>query len=250
MITFNFPIWRIFLFIIGTALSINALILFFTSNFNLGNVLTLLLGIFLILYSVYFEWINANFPIWLKTIIALGLSAVVLLSGFLLIYGLNDNSNNKEDALIVLGAAVHGKTPSATLSDRLDAAADYHKQNPDALIIVSGGKGPQEEISEAEAMKKYLIEKGVNSDKIIKEEKSTSTLENFKFSKEILDNTFGKDYSVAFVTNEYHIYRANNIAKEAGIKNINHTHCNTRWYTLASGTLRECIGVLKYWIID
>lgn len=250
MTKFNYPIWRVLLFILGAALSINGLILFFTTNFNLGNILTLILGIFLFLYSVYFEWINANFPIWLKTLIAVGLSFVVLLASFLLIYGFNDNVNHKEDAIIVLGAAVHGKTPSVSLADRLDTAVEYHKQNPDAVIVVSGGKGPQEEISEAEAMKNYLIKKGVNKTKIIKEEKSTSTLENFKFSKEILDKTFSKNYSTAYITNEYHIYRASGISKIAGFNNATHTHSNTRWYALATGTLRECIAVLKYWIID
>lgn len=249
MTKLNYPLWRILLFAVGTALCINGLILFFTTNLNLGNFLTLALGGFLFIYSVYFEWINKKFPKWLKTTIALSLSAVVMLSAFLLIYGLSDNVSKKEDALIVLGAAVHGENPSATLSDRLDAAVKYHTQNPDAIIIVSGGKGPGEDVTEAYAMENYLIKKGVNKNKILKEEKSTSTLENFKFSKQILDSTFDEDYSVVFVTNEYHIYRANNIAKEAGIKNITHTHCNTRWYSLVTGTLRECVAVLKYWTI-
>lgn len=228
--------------VFGLIIFLNGVGLFFVSNFNIGNVLTLFLGLVIILAAIFFEKINK----WIKIALISCVSIAIVCSSFLIIYGKCDNVTYTEDAVIVLGAAVHGKTPSLTLKKRLNAAVKYHTQNPDALIVVSGGKGPQEDITEAEAMKTYLIEHGINSDKIIKEEKSTSTTENFKFSKEILDKHFGDDYSVAFITNEYHILRATLCAKRIGIENPTHLHSNTTLSYLISGSLRECLAVVKY----
>lgn len=250
MVKYNCLFWRILIIVFGIVLTINGLLLFLRTNFNLGNFLTLGLGAFLLLYGIRFDWVKEKFPKWLKVIIALGLSSVVLLASFLFLYGLNDNTDYKEDAIIVLGAAVQGDTPSLALADRLDNAVEYYNKNTNAIIVVSGGKGPQENVTEAYAMEKYLTKKGVPNDKIIKEEKATSTYENFKFSMEILDSMFEDDYKVAFVTNEYHIYRASGIAKSVGYNDIRHIHSGTRWYSVATGTLRECLAVLKFWILD
>lgn len=228
--------------IIGSAITLNGIALFFVSNVNLGNFLSIGLGAVIILIALFFNKLAR----WLKILLISGIGAAVALSSFLIIYGKSDNVSYKEDAIIVLGAAVHGKTPSRTLKYRLKKAVEYHKQNPNAIIIVSGGQGAQEDISEAEAMKIYLIENDVKSDKIIKEDKSTSTTENFKFSKEILDKHFSSDYSVAFITNEYHILRASLCGKREGFENTTHLHSNTSTSYLLSGVLRECLAVVKY----
>ena len=227
---------------VGGAITLNGIALFFVSNVNLGNFLTVIFGAVIIAMALLFKKLGKV----LKSLLIIGISLAVVSSSFLIIYGKTDTATYNEDAVVVLGAAVHGKTPSRTLRYRLKKAVDYHKQNPDAIIIVSGGQGAQEDISEAEAMKIYLIENGVASDKIIKEDKSTSTTENFAFSKEILDKTFDNDYDVAFVTNEYHILRASLCAKRAGLENTTHLHSNTTLSYLISGTLRECLAVVKY----
>lgn len=228
--------------IIGSAITLNGVALFFVSNVNLGNFLSIGLGAVIILIALLFNKLAQ----WLKILLLSGIGVAVVLSSILIIGGKNDTVTYSENAVIVLGAAVHGKTPSRTLRYRLKKAVEYHEQNPDAIIIVSGGQGAQEDISEAEAMKIYLIENGVARDKVIKEDKSTSTTENFAFSKEILDKTFDNDYAVAFVTNEYHILRASLCAKRAGLENTTHLHSNTTLSYLISGTLRECLAVLKY----
>lgn len=228
--------------IIGSAITLNGVALFFVSNVNLGNFLSIGLGTVIILIALLFNKLAR----WLKILLLSGIGVAVVLSSVLIAGGKNDTVTYSEDAVIVLGAAVHGKTPSRTLRYRLKKAVEYHEQNPDAIIIVSGGQGAQEDISEAEAMKIYLIENGVASDNIIKEDKSTSTTENFAFSKEILDKTFDNDYAVAFVTNEYHILRASLCAKRAGLENTTHLHSNTTLSYLISGTLRECLAVVKY----
>lgn len=235
------------LIILGIAVLTNGIVLSFTTNFNLGNVLTLLLGGILIFWYIFFNTLVRALPKWIKAIFIMALIFAVSLSTFLFCYGKSNNVTYKEDAIIVLGAGIHGETPSRILADRLNAAVEYNKKNPDAFIVVSGGQGHQESIPEALAMERYLIAKGIPSDKIIKEDKSTSTYENFVNSKAILDEKFGSKYSVAYVTNEYHVYRARGIAKSAGLETT-HYHSSTPWYSVLPGTLRECLAVMKFWV--
>ena len=233
---------KIIVAVIGAVIALNGAALFFVSNVNLGNFLSIGLGAVIIFVAVFFNKIAK----WLKILLFTCIGLVVILSSFLIINGKSDTVTHTEDAIIVLGAAVHGKTPSLTLKRRLDKAVEYHAQNPNAVIVVSGGQGAQEDISEAEAMKIYLIENGVKSDKIIKEENATSTYENFKFSKEILTKNFGDEYTTAFITNEYHILRASLCAKRAGIESATHLHSSTTLSYIVSGVLRECLAVIKY----
>ena len=237
-------ILRPVLILLGIAITLNGVVLFMIANFNLGNLLTLLLGVILTAGVIFFEKI----PKYIKLTVAIPLTVAVALSSFLAIYGVSDNVTYKEDALVVLGAGINGKRITYVLADRLDRAVEYSRENPDALIVVSGGQGPGEDISEADAMYGYLTSKGVPEDRIIKEDKSTSTYENFKFSKAIMDEILGKDYKVAYVTNEYHIYRAGGIARNAGLSTPRHLHSTTRWYSVLPGLLRECLAVMKFWV--
>ena len=236
---------KIIIATIGGIIAVNGVALFFVSNANLGNLLCVLLGAAIIFIALMFTKLAK----WLKITIISCLALAVVFSSFLIIYGKSDSTTYTEDAVIVLGAAVHGKTPSLTLKKRLDKAVEYHKQNPNAIIVVSGGQGNGEDISEAEAMKTYLVEQGVAADKIIKEDKSTSTTENFTFSKEILDKHFNKDYTTCFITNEYHVLRAADCAKNVGLDDISHLHSNTNSSYLISGSLRECLAVAYHLIL-
>lgn len=236
------------LLLFGAVVTFNAVMLFILSNFNIGNILTLLLGGAFLGYGVFFSALNRILAVWMRALLCGGLAALLLFMSFLLVFGSFDTAKYNEDAVIVLGAAVHGETPSAMLRGRLDTAVRYHKKNPDALIIVSGGRGPQEDISEAEAMKRYLISHGVDESIIIMEEAATSTLENFRFSKKILDERLGEKYSVCYITNEFHIYRAGGFAKKAGLASPSHLHSNTRFDSILPGTLRECLAVLYFWV--
>ena len=234
--------------LLGLAIGINGLALLFKTNFNLGSLLTALLGVALTLLGIFFRKVSEFIPKWIRIAAVVLLSSVVFFSTFLLSYGCRDNVSYKEDAVIVLGAGVNGSRVSRVLADRLKAAIDYHNENPEALIVVSGGQGPQENISEALAMEQYLTAKGVPEELIIKEDKSTSTYENFKNSKAILDEKLGTEYTVSYVTNDFHIYRAGGIARNAGITNATHFHSSTRWYLITPSTLRECLAVAKFCI--
>ena len=240
---------RYTLIILGTLIFFNALAVSMASNFNLGIVLTYLIGGALLLAGLFFPVLIRRCPRWLWIAFLCAMALVILCSAVLLIYGRVDTVTYDEDIIIVLGAGIHGERLSLTLRERLNAAVNYFERNPNVLIVVSGGQGPQEDISEALAMERYLIERGVPPENIIKEDRSTSTSENFLFSKEILDSQFGSDlYRVAYITNDFHVFRSEQIAHRAGIENIHHLHSNTVWYLLLPSCLRECLAVVWYWI--
>lgn len=124
------------------------------------------------------------------------------------------------DYLIVLGARLYWETPSPALVERLKVAAEYSKKNENVKIVVSGGQGSNENIPEAFAMEKYLVDNGIEKGRIIKEDKSTSTFENLKFSidkiKEI-DARSNKDIKLLIVTNKFHIFRSKFLARRFGL---------------------------------
>ena len=121
------------------------------------------------------------------------------------------------DYVIVLGAQVRGNTPSRALLKRLDCAADYARENPDTLFFLSGGKGSGEDISEAECMYEYLVAAGVEEERLIQEDRSTSTQENLQFCRELRDIRSSR---VGILSNDFHVYRAGRMAKKQGYRDI------------------------------
>ena len=182
---------RILLTIAGAILIADGIFLTIYSNFNIGIPLTLAAGLLLFLWGILFKKIMLVSSCGILKHIRKAITGVILfflaVCVFLFCYGNTTTADFSETAVVVLGAGIRGDTVTYPLKTRLDAAAAYHIQNPDALIVVSGGMGAGETITEALAMERYLISKGVSSDKIIKEDKAESTYENLKFSKAILD---------------------------------------------------------------
>lgn len=239
--------------LIGMVFTIYGLVLCVFSNLNLGVILVLAFGIVTFFIGVFYSKLNKFttvrvFRIFRNVFVLLVCVEIALVS-FIAIYGFFDNVNYNEDAVIVLGAGIRGDKVTLPLKMRLDKAIEYHYKNPDALIVVTGGQGLQETVTEAYAMEKYLVQNGVNNNKILKEEKATSTFENMKYSKEILDNYFSKDYSVVVITNNFHIFRGAAVAKKTGFKNVTHLHTGLQWYNLMPCFLRESLAVIKMIIL-
>ena len=146
------------------------------------------------------------------------------------------------DYLIVLGCKVNGSVPSRMLRQRLDAAADYLNACPDTQVIVSGGQGYNETMTEAACMARELTARGIDPQRIILEDKATSTMENLRFSMELMD----EGASVAIVSNEFHLYRADQMAQSLGL-NAALIPASTEYpILLTSYTLREILAVWKY----
>lgn len=244
-------LFRIFLILIAMVLLLNAAYLWTVSNFNLGLLLLTILGGFLLLYALFsrlFHFLlNNRLGRWIKFFILLATAYFIFVSSAITMSAATDTASFKEDAVIVLGAGIHGEEVSRVLAYRLDAAVTYHKINPTAYIVVSGGQGAQESITEAEAMKRYLVKRGVDPAVILKEENATSTYENFLFSKQILDETFPDGYKVAFISNRFHLFRASRLAKSAGLS-AQRMHADSDLVTLLPDYLRECCAIGYMWL--
>ncbi|MDO8161390.1 YdcF family protein [Bacillus toyonensis] len=119
------------------------------------------------------------------------------------------------DYIIVLGSKVNGTKPSYSLQYRIDKAAEYLKSHEKTIAIVSGGQGKGEDISEALAMKQGLMKQNIAEDRIIMEDKSTSTDENITFSKPLIPANMKKGM---IVTNDFHMFRAKKIAAKQGLQ--------------------------------
>ena len=128
------------------------------------------------------------------------------------------------------------------MQKRLDKALEYLAENPDTVVIVSGGQGSNEVISEAEGMKKYLVEAGIQPDRILMEDQSVNTSENLKFSKELLDSV---DSTVVVVTNDFHVFRSVRIARKNGYHAVEGLSAGSYPLMLPNNLVREFFGVLK-----
>lgn len=234
---------RAVLIVLGGWLSLNAAWLALTANLTVGTAATAVAGLGLLGWGYWFRRIPApGHGVALAVVLA-----VVSLSTFLAVQGSRSDADFTEDAVVVLGAAVHGSELSPTLQGRLDAALAYHHRNPKALIVVSGGQGIQEDLPEGVAMAAYLESKGVPAQQLLVEDRATSTEENFRFSRALLDARLPPGYRVVFVTDEFHIYRAGRIAAAQGLD----ARCYPRatpWYFWAPNFLREDLAVLKLWL--
>jgi uncharacterized SAM-binding protein YcdF (DUF218 family) len=232
---------RLILLVLGGAALYNAGYLAIKTNMNLGLIMEAAAGLILVAFAVWRRLARIR---WLRIAALVTAVAVMAASAGLAAFGLHDTASDADDALIVLGAGVHGRTVTAVLSARLDVARQYHQRNPDALIVVSGGQGPQEDIPEAQAMRDYLVARDVPAERIVMEDKATSTAENFAYSKALLDQRLAPGYQIAFVTSEFHVFRAHLIAEDAGLK-AEHLHSPTLWHVQPSSYLRELVAVAK-----
>ncbi len=233
------PVIRVVLLIFGLGLGANALWLAAVANLTLGTLLVGLLAVAFLVWAGVFGRLTGL----ANGLIVAALVALLAWSGFLAWFGNHNTVDGHEDAVIVLGAAVHGSTLSNTFKERLDTTVAYHAQNPDAWIVVTGGQGPQEDLTEADAAATYLESQGIPGDQILRDEKSTSTEENFRFAKDLLDRQLGATYRVGFITDDFHVFRAERLARAAGL-DPTHLSCHSPWYFWPVNYARESVVAL------
>lgn len=156
------------------------------------------------------------FPEWLKYAIAAAVLAGVILFGILcfgVLRGMNWKGSKDLDYVVVLGAQVKGDVPSRALTKRLVKAYEYAEENPDTILILSGGQGAGENITEAKCMKDWLVSEGVSEDRMILEERSTDTKENLLFSNQM---TSCAKKRTGILSNNFHVFRAVRLAEKLG----------------------------------
>lgn len=191
--------------------------------------LSLLLGILLIAGSISFTVTEAK-----------------------IIGAMSEQTTEDLDYLIVLGAQVKKTVPSKALRLRLDTACAYLKKHPQTIGILSGGQGPGENITEAACMYQYLTEHGIPSEQLVPEDKSTTTRENLIYSAKVLAQRYADQNTeeilnskVGLVSNNFHIYRAKELAGKAGYRHVYGIAAPSDWRLQIHYMVREYFAVIK-----
>lgn len=234
----------------------NAYFVWKYESHTLPNLLTLILGIGLIVVWLISLLGPAQYlPRWLNVLLVaaptVGFYLALTMYNFLanlILYQFVPRHYN-QDYLIVLGAGlINGKKVTPLLAGRINRAIQFAqkqvaKGHKMPKIIMSGGQGRDEKISEAQAMTNYAVSRGIELKDILLEEKSKNTYQNMLYSKQIAAQNFGSsNYKAKFFSNNYHIFRAALYAKMAGL-NANGIGCYTRPYFLPNAIIREFAGV-------
>ena len=178
----------------------------------------------------------------LSAVILAAVGFVAYLSANMIAYAEKPSDNIK--CVLVLGCQVMGETPSSMLRTRLDAALELLNENPQAVCVVSGGQGRGESISEAEAMRRYLAANGIAESRILCEDKSTSTDENFAFSAELISPLNVSGSELAIVTSDFHQFRADIIAARHGFAGAAHHSARTPTPFMLNNLFREWAALL------
>jgi uncharacterized SAM-binding protein YcdF (DUF218 family) len=249
ILVFLFGIYALLIFLYW-----NSIVVLRRESHSLTNLLTLILAIVLtiLLSSGFFlrilpSWVGVLFMIFPASLVYFFIVFLNFLS-ISIIYQFN-HPRYDQDFIIVLGAGLlNGEQVSPLLAQRIDKAIDFYqlqfrRKKSAPRLLMSGGQGSDEKIPEAIAMKEYAITKGVPEDEILVEVHSTTTYENMKFSKEIMDGLRPQGYKAIFTSNNYHIFRAGMYANQAKVK-ANGIGSHTAFYYLPNAFLREYIAIL------
>lgn len=173
-------------------------------------------------------------------------AVIALLLSIFMLREMNDKPENSDTTVVILGCQVHGEAPSLMLKRRLDAAFDYLSEHGDVSVVVSGGQGSDEDISEAQCMRDYLVAKGIAPERIYMEDKSADTDENLRFSKALIEKE-GLPADITIVTDGFHQLRADMTAKKLGIKAYNISAATPLWL-LPTYWVREWFGIAYYFV--
>ena len=197
-----------------------------------------------------------RYPAWLKAVAALVLAGALSFCALLgaVLYGSYDHITGEPQVMVILGCQVMADgDPSVLLQDRLDTALDYLEEHPDLTVVVSGGQGSNEPVSEARCMADVLIQGGVAEEQIRLEGQSSNTMENLVFSRELLarEGIEVEETDVLVVSNGFHLTRARMLAGRFGYGEIStlaapSSHLPSRLYMY----IREPLALVKSFLLD
>lgn len=214
-----------------------------------SNLLSVLFSVLLYIYLAVWPFIGHLKKNKVSTVlyVVISFSALYVLS-LLAMYSLSAllnlihmKKNRDADYIVVLGCGIMGDRVTPLLAARIERGIELLHQNPDAMLIMSGGQGPGESIPESQAMAAYAFDRGVPPEKVILEQKSISTEENLLFSRGLMDK---ENPRIIIVTTAYHVFRALILAKQQGIKCIGFG-ARTKWYFTLNALMREFAGYLS-----
>ena len=218
---------------------------------TIGMYFPALFGLAIIVYAVL--RLKKTGPVlrvrWLRIVITICLCAGLLTAAvFEVLMGVAASEKPpEEDAgfVIVLGCGIFADGRlTLSLKNRLDAAYEYLIVHEDSLCIMSGGKGGNEPVAEAEAMQRYMLSRGIGAARILTESESTSTLENIENSMRVMAQYPEQPKTVALVTSDYHVFRAMMLARQYGLEAFG-IPSETTWSVALACHVREYAAIIK-----
>lgn len=220
-------------------------------SLNSGNYMGFAIAALFLGYGFFSESINSAVTVLQKSIYGVIMLTVIgggLLFGFVfalvvtanILLCLNKRAKT-ETTVIVLGCRVRRDGQSTVLNTRLKAAYDYLTAHGDARCILSGGQGNDEPVAESRYLYDRLVEMGIDKERLYIEDRSTTTEENIKLSKIIIEK-HGLPNRVTVITSGFHQYRAHRFAKQNGLEPYSHS-ARTPFHLLFIYYIREICGV-------
>jgi uncharacterized SAM-binding protein YcdF (DUF218 family) len=232
---------QLFLIIFGIAVILIFLEPVFEDVFNLATIVGITVGSFPLFIGILWKSLNEKLKLILLIVYAVGFVIMLVLMSIILLCG--KTKATTQNAVIVLGCSVKGDKPSLSLIKRVDTAYSFLLKNKGSVAILSGGKGPDENISEAVCMKNMLLEKGISSERLLIDDKSTTTDENIRFSLKLI-NDYDLSKNVAIASSEYHQLRAKMICSRYGLTAFAQSS-KTKISILPTFLLREIFAIIK-----
>ncbi|MCR5558010.1 MAG: YdcF family protein [Butyrivibrio sp.] len=180
----------------------------------------------------------------------------------------SDKGEPDLDYIILLGAQMRSSGPSVIYRYRLDKAMEYLEENPDTIIVTTGGQGTNENVSEGRGGEIYLLSHGVNEAQLMSETMSKDTVENIEFALEMIeesevnkrlyqsadnsnadiDGDFKEDRDnlrIGIVTNGFHVFRGIHIAKGLTDADVCGIAAYMQPQYIPNNLVRETLGIIR-----
>ena len=210
----------------------------------------------IILFYTFMPLIGLKLPAFARLVtklvtivLILGLLVVGATEAVILHHSFGDPLASVE-YVVVLGAKVNATGPSVSLWDRICAAYAYAREHPDTILVLSGGQGTDEPVTEAECMFRELYGLGIDPDRLWVEDQATSTWENLKFSLDLIEEKTGvRPAKIGVLSSEYHLFRASLFAKACDVEFVGIPAETSRWGQRINHFMREVAGVWHYLIL-
>ena len=234
----------------GALLAAGIVMLAVPIHMQMTGLVLILLGAALALYTLRADRAGRRGKTALQILAVLACAGVIGLTAAMSLItsaGKTDWSQAETaDYAVVLGASVRedGKA-SRIMRQRLSAAQEFMERNPDAMVILSGGQGGVEPMSEAQCMYETLVEQGADETRLLLEQESETTRENLQNSMKIIASRGGTDRPVAVITSEFHLRRAMYIGSTLGLETCPVAARTDQWFFRVNYTLREVFAFVK-----
>ncbi len=217
---------------------------------GLFNYFYAVVGLLLLLLGFFWDKISEK----LRKVIVIFITTVLLV--FCTVEGIIiskvfQQPKGSVDYVIILGARVRRDGPSVDFKARIDSALVYLNENPDSMVITTGGQGMDEVIAEGQCAHDYLVEHGISEDRILIEDKSTNTRENLLFAKRNIEARGDKieECTVCIASASYHLRRASFIAEKNGYENVSVLPSNGLWILIPHYYTREFFALINDFIL-